>query len=239
MTATLVSVIVPVLDGESHIGAALESVLAQDHDAVEIVVVDDGSADRTGEIARSFEGVRVIRQENAGVAAARNRGVRESRGAYCAFLDHDDAWEPEKLRVQAAHLDAHPEIGFVVARLRFLLEAGATRPTWLRPELLEGPQPGRVPSNLMVRRRVFETVGPFRTTFQQGGEDVDWFARAADLDVRSEMLADALLLRRVHGDNVTGRVEASREDMFRALRESIARKRAKPDDAPGATPSTR
>ena len=149
----LVSVVLPVKDGEQHLAGALESVCAQTYEAVEVVVVDDGSTDRSAEVARSFAGVRVISQPNAGAPVARNRGVSESRGEFVAFLDHDDEWAPSKLKMQVAQLVDKPDLGYVIARLEFVLEPGMQRPSWLRPELLGGPQPGRVPSNLLVRRR--------------------------------------------------------------------------------------
>jgi glycosyltransferase involved in cell wall biosynthesis len=100
----LVSVIVPVFNGRDHVAAAIESALAQSMSRVEVVVVDDGSSDGSGELAESIAGrdsrVRVIRQENRGLSGARNTGVRESRGRYVGFLDADDLWLPEKLERQ-------------------------------------------------------------------------------------------------------------------------------------------
>ena len=220
----LVSIVLPVKDGEQHLAAALESVRAQTYEAFEIVVVDDGSTDRSAEVARSFTGVRVVSQPNAGVPVARNRGVSESRGEFVAFLDHDDEWTPQKLEVQVARLVYKPELGYVVARLEFVLEPGMQRPSWLRPELLVGPQPGRVPSNLLVRRAALDAVGPFRPELRHG-DDVDWFTRAVDAGVQGEMVPEVLLRHRVRKGNLTANVEKSRADMFRALRASIVRKR--------------
>jgi cellulose synthase/poly-beta-1,6-N-acetylglucosamine synthase-like glycosyltransferase len=102
--APLVSVIVPVFNGRDHVVAAIESALAQSMDRLEVVVVDDGSLDGSGDLAESISGrdprVRVVRQENRGPSAARNTGVRESRGTYVGFLDADDLWLPEKLERQ-------------------------------------------------------------------------------------------------------------------------------------------
>jgi glycosyltransferase involved in cell wall biosynthesis len=102
--APLVSVIVPVFNGRDHVVVAIESALAQSMDRLEVVVVDDGSSDGSGELAESIAGrdprVRVIRQENRGLSGARNTGLRESRGTYVGFLDADDLWLPEKLERQ-------------------------------------------------------------------------------------------------------------------------------------------
>ncbi len=110
----LVSVIIPAFNARLHIGAALSSVLDQDYPNLEIIVVDDGSSDETSEEARRYgERVRVIRQANAGPAAARNRGVSVSRGELLAFIDADDVWIAGKLAAQVRYLREHPDVGVV------------------------------------------------------------------------------------------------------------------------------
>src|SRR5687768_4198880 len=95
------SVVIPAYNAEKYLGAAIESVLAQGHPSAEIVVVNDGSSDRTHEVARSYGGqVHFLSQDHAGAAAARNRGVDAARGAYLAFLDADDLWLKGKLELQ-------------------------------------------------------------------------------------------------------------------------------------------
>src|SRR5688500_924354 len=110
----LVSVIIPVYNGARFLRAALESVFAQTYRPIEVIVVDDGSADDSGVIAQSFPEVRYIRQENQGVAAARNNAIEAARGEFFAFLDQDDLWTPEKLRLQIEHLLDHPEVGYTL-----------------------------------------------------------------------------------------------------------------------------
>jgi len=110
----LVSVIIPAFNARLHIGAALSSVLDQDYPNLEIIVVDDGSSDETSkEALRYGERVRVIRQANAGPAAARNRGVSASRGELLAFIDADDVWIAGKLVAQVRYLREHPDVGVV------------------------------------------------------------------------------------------------------------------------------
>ena len=93
-----VSVMIGVYNGARYLGEAIESVLAQTHRDLELIVVDDGSDDGSGEIARGYEPrLRCVRQERGGMAAARNRAIQEATGSYFAFLDADDRFPPEKL----------------------------------------------------------------------------------------------------------------------------------------------
>src|SRR5262245_10754564 len=99
----LVSCIVPVYNGEAFLGEALASIRAQRHRPIEILVVDDGSTDGTAAVVMAADaGIRYMRQDNAGGAAARNRGIGMARGTFVAFLDADDLWPPEKLERQIA-----------------------------------------------------------------------------------------------------------------------------------------
>lgn len=96
----LVSVIIPCYNSESHIGECIESVLSQDYEAVEIVVVDDGSIDNSLEVVREYQEVRVITQANSGACVARNKGLAISTGEYVKFLDSDDLLEPGAISTQ-------------------------------------------------------------------------------------------------------------------------------------------
>ncbi len=107
MAAPLVSVVIPTFNRQRIIGAAIQSALGQTYPRMEVIVVDDGSTDDTGAVLRSFgEAIRVIRQENAGPSAARNRGVECAAGEIIAFLDSDDAWHPTKVARQVAVLES-------------------------------------------------------------------------------------------------------------------------------------
>lgn len=111
---SLVSVVIPTYNCEPYIAQTLDSVLAQTHAELEVIVVDDGSTDRTPDIVAAYGGrVVLIRQRNQRVCAARNRGFAESRGAYVCFLDHDDIWFPWKLARQLEAFAAHPDLGVV------------------------------------------------------------------------------------------------------------------------------
>ncbi len=116
MPDPLVSVVLTTYNRPTLTVAALESALAQTLEDVEIIVVDDGSTDDTAERLRPYEGrIRLIRQENQGVGAAKNTGIEAARGVYLAFLDSDDWWHPKKLAVQVDFMEKHPAcVGCVV-----------------------------------------------------------------------------------------------------------------------------
>jgi GT2 family glycosyltransferase len=112
--AGLVSVILPTYNRAYSLGQAIESVLAQTYRPIEIIVVDDGSVDNTAEVVARFGSeVRYVRQENGGVAAARNHGLAITRGEFVGLIDSDDSWYPYKLEMQVAFLRKFPEAGMV------------------------------------------------------------------------------------------------------------------------------
>ncbi len=224
MSEHAVSVVIPAYQGERFLGAAIDSVLAQDHTPVEIVVVDDGSTDGTPDVARAHP-VRYVHQTNAGVAAARNAGIAAAQHDLLAFLDQDDLWLPEKLSRQVAVLAARPEVAFVNCRMRWFREADTPPPPWVRHEWIERPQLAYVTSAMLARRSAFETAGGFDESYRFGQR-----LRLADERPRCGLtevvLDDVLVHHRVHGANASYDVRAARRDMLRLLRESAARKRA-------------
>lgn len=221
---TLVSVVIPAYNAERFLADAIRSVQAQDHEPVEIIVVDDGSTDGTGEVARSL-GVRCVRQANSGHAAARNSGVALAQGELVAFLDADDTWEPRKLSRQVACLAAHPELGYVVCRTRRTLLPGASRPPGAPADWFQKSQPGIVPSAALIRRSVLDRVGLFDTSYPHGC-DTDWCLRAAEAGVEWHVLPNVDVRYRMHGRNQSYDVPGLKRDLFSALRASLDRRRA-------------
>lgn len=184
-----VSVVIPTYNYGRFIGEALESALGQTLRPLDIVVVDDGSTDNTAAIVSKFsDHVRYIRQENAGVCVARNRGVKESKGDLIAFFDADDTWEPRKLELQAEKFAQDSKIGLVHCGMReFESETGKTISMHMdgleghvADELLLWEEsvivgPG---GTIAVSRNAFEDVGGFDETMRVG-EDWDFCYRVA------------------------------------------------------------
>ena len=186
--APLVSVVIPTFNRPEATERAARSVLAQTHRALELLVVDDGSTDGTGErVARLGDPrLRVVRQPNGGVARARNRGLGEARGAYIAFLDSDDEWRPDKLARQVAAMEAAPaRVGFCSTGAEIRSAAGV--------EIRRGGPRGDAFAALLVtnlvhaptscgliRREVFEAVGGFDPDLP-AIEDWEWLQRVARL----------------------------------------------------------
>jgi glycosyltransferase involved in cell wall biosynthesis len=143
-----ISVVIPVYNRGSLIEKTVASVLAQDikpHE-FEIIIVDDGSTDRTPQILDELYGdhpqIRLFHIENGGVAKARNFGLKQARGEFLAFLDHDDLWMPEKLRLQREKMEAHPHVGVVYCNWLAVDEKGEAMPlifqhsqqSWWKPK---------------------------------------------------------------------------------------------------------
>ena len=123
--APLITVIIPTYNYGRFIGETISSILAQTYENLEVIVVDDGSKDNTRQIVESFgEGVRYIYQENAGVSAARNNGIRNSKGEFIAMLDADDIWLPYKLDKQMEFFEKNPSVGVVCCQTECINKDG-------------------------------------------------------------------------------------------------------------------
>jgi glycosyltransferase involved in cell wall biosynthesis len=223
VTRGLVSVVMAAFDEETFIGEAIASALAQSYTPIEVIVVDDGSTDRTVEIAEQH-GVTVLRQPHRGPAAARNAGLRAARGEYWTIFDGDDLMPPERIERQVAHLEQHPEHGIVLGLTEAFVTPGQPRPTHFKPSWDHGPFPGHLGTTL-GRRAVLELVGPFNENLQLG-EDADWQARATEAGVSAGQIDRLCLRYRVHDANTSSDTRANRQATLRVLRESVRRRRS-------------
>lgn len=185
-----VSVVIPLYNAQDVIRETIHTVLNQTWKDYEIVVVDDGSHDGSGHIIKEFgERIRYVRQENGGVAKARNRGIAESKGQYIALLDHDDLWDPAKIEKQIAVLDTRPDVGMVISsvvhidqnRKRLGVADSPYKPDDEFATLfVKDYQP--TPSAAMIRRIVLQQVGGFDERFHSAGlDDHEFWTRIADV----------------------------------------------------------
>jgi len=228
MNMQLVSVIIPVYNYDRYLGEAIESVLGQTHPHLEVIVVDDGSTDRSSEVAKGFvdRGVRYCHQVHAGIGPARNKGVEFAQGEFLAFLDADDRWPPEKIERQLNAFESDPALEMVFGQA-LQLQNG---PAWeaavndYKPSV-DGMVPGMVPGTMLIKRNAFFRVGLFKGDLKVG-EFIDWYARAVELQVRSLVMADLFLWRRIHGSNQGVRERQSVSDYARVLKAKLDRKRA-------------
>ncbi len=227
-SSRLVSVIIPVFNGEGFLGEVIASALSQTYRPIEIVVVDDGSTDRSGDVARGFNdpGVRYFYQPNSGAGAARNQGTNLARGSYFAFLDHDDIWLPDKLTLQMAAFDDDPELDIVFGLVSQFYDFESDEPPNTTGEPEGGLLRGCYPSAMLIKRESFGRVGPFATDWQVG-EFVDWYAKAAEKGLKSHMLPKLVTKRRIHSANTVIQHRDSQGDYVRILKQALDRRREK------------
>ncbi|MFT4519068.1 MAG: glycosyltransferase involved in cell wall biosynthesis [Halioglobus sp.] len=225
---SLVSVVVPVYNGEQYLAEALDSVLSQTERNLEILVVDDGSNDSSAAIIAEYtdrdERVRMLTQPNSGVTAARNAGILASRSQYIAFIDQDDRWRHDALATHLHTLYSKPDLGYTLAHQVCFLQPGATAPDWFQLQKLDEAVAGYLPGALCTRRSVFDTIGLFDERYSVSS-DADWFAKARDANVTMELLSQVILERRIHSVNQSRHAEFIQKELLQLLHESIRRKR--------------
>jgi len=183
----LLSVVIPAFNAAPYVRTAVESVLGQTHANLELIVVDDGSTDETADIVRSIEDerLRLLTGPNHGVSAARNRGLGHVRGMAVAFLDADDFWFPNKLRVQLQALGRDGSIAAVGSRMRYVSPSGK----WLgvAGEMVSREDQARIQaasfmpfplSSVLFRRGPLDLIGGFDESLTQA-EDLHLLSRIA------------------------------------------------------------
>lgn len=216
-----ISVVIPCYNAERYIVATIESVLAQGHPGLEIIVVDDGSSDRSVELVRAtFPQVRIEQQANQGVAAARNNGIRLAGGAWIAFVDADDIWLPGKLAAQLEQLAANPDCRMSYCAWQ-VWPSDAPRPTpaylaqlateagdrarwegasgWVYPDLLLDCVVWT--STVLAQRSLFDEIGGFDPSLRLG-EDYDLWLRASRVTPILR-IARPYALYRIHPSSIT------------------------------------
>ncbi len=223
-----VSVVIPVYNVERYIRETLESVLAQTMPDFEIIVVDDGSSDRSLEICREFTDprLRIVSQTNRGLAGARNTGIRHAQGEYIAFLDSDDLWRPEKLATHVRHLDNRAHVGASFCCSQFIDEASQPLGIYQAPRQLTNLTPQQIfcrnpvgnGSAIVIRRATLDAIRftanlygteedfYFDDRFRQS-EDIEcWLRIVLQSGWQLEGIADVLTCYRVNAGGLSANI---------------------------------
>ena len=223
----LISVVIPTFNAARFLPEAIASIRDQLYEPLEIIVVDDGSTDETKCVAQQWPDVRFLHQPNLGPSAARNAGIQAARGDLLAFLDADDLWTPNHLRVLLPHLLLEPQLRFIwgtAHHVRLIENDDGTR--------IHEPQRDSVAIFLVgagvYRRGVFEEVGLFNVEMRTG-EDTDWLAMARHARVAQRQIPESVLIyRKREGSLTCGQETIVGLNVLAVLKRSIQRHRANP-----------
>jgi glycosyltransferase involved in cell wall biosynthesis len=225
-----VSVVIPALDVAEHIGASIESVLAQTHQPLEVIVVVDGPDNATADAVAAFGApVRMIRRETTeGPATARNRGIREARAGLIAFNDSDDLWLPEKLERQVAAFRANPDLGCSLTRLELFWEDEVA---WEEDAVREAGRadgvPGYATITMLAPRSTFERVGLLDED-RWHSDAVEWLMRVREAGLEIEMIDEVLVRHRRRPDSLSREADRGSREFLALVRERLAKRQGQP-----------
>jgi glycosyltransferase involved in cell wall biosynthesis len=218
-----VGVIIPTLNAARHLSRAIESILAQRSESIDILVVDGGSTDNSVAIARSHSGVRVIRQRGRGLGNARNEGLAAVTGDYVGFCDADDHWSADALVSRWNTLEQHPDA--VAATGKVIFDGvDETPPTALQASRIGTTRAGFTPGALLARRAVFDRLGPFDENMTIGS-DTDWFVRLQQSSLQILHVDDVVLHKSAHRDSLSADVTTYRRELMTIARRFIHSRR--------------
>lgn len=219
-----ISVIIPVYNAEEYVGEAIESVLNQTVEPLEILVINDGSTDGSAEKVKEYApDVKLISQKNKGIGGARNTGIKKAKGELFAFLDSDDLWPEDHLKNLISVLENNEDISIVSGHVKQFLNDESEE---LSSRIPEGQEvmPGYVAGASIIKKQVFNEVGLFDESLTLA-EYVDWFSRAKDAGFKYKLIEDIVLKRRIHTSNIGVQKRDKLNDYTKVLMASIKRKR--------------
>lgn len=226
----LVSVIVPVYNGEKYLAEAIESIIKQNYQPLEIIIVDDGSTDKTAEIARQFQEVaHYVYQKNSGPSTARNRGIKLAKGELIAFLDADDLWVEGILPKQIDYLQNNSQVEIVKGRLQNLVTEIDPKTKVLRKKLGKPCVSVHIGS-AVYRKSVFEKIGLFDENLRHS-EDVDFLVRIRENQLNLAVIDAVFLLYRRHKNSLTSQYDhetlnsLQTQSWFRILKKNLDQRR--------------
>jgi len=229
MSDPLISVIVPVCNGDKYLSEALDSVLAQTYKPIEIILVDDGSTDRTSQIVNELQlrhpYIHYHFQENQGLAASRNRGISLARADFIAFIDADDIWEPEKLTSQMNLIEKNQDVEMVSGKVRQFISPEVPESERHKYRFRTEDMQTNMMTAVLLRKTVFETYGYFNPDLLVG-PDMDWVLHAMEKGLKVMPLPELVYYRRLHPQN-KGRIRQTENylNRFRILKGIIDQRR--------------
>lgn len=198
---SLVSVIIPVFNGECYLDEAIQSVLAQTYCPMEVIVVDDGSTDGSANILKNYgSAIRYYYQPNLGQAVAMNQGINLAHGDYLAFLDADDLWTVNKTMLQINAFKINPDVDIVAGYIKQFFSPELDESFTKKIKCLTELMPGRTLKAMLAKREVFDCIGLFETNWDVGVE-MSWHLRAIEAGLNVMMLPELVFLRRIHESN--------------------------------------
>jgi glycosyltransferase involved in cell wall biosynthesis len=218
-----VTAIIPVYNGEAFLADAISSILRQHHEPLEVIVVDDGSTDNSAAIAKSFPSVSYVYQANRGAPSARNQGLKMAQGDMIGFLDADDLWSDDKVKLQLSCFRRKPSAEIVVGYTQRMQKINLAEG---RHEFRNFSDPvlGMDFVASLIRKSVFNKVGPIDETFRQC-DDWDWFMRAKELGVNMLVHKEVSRFYRRHDGNITNQTEKANHYQMMMLKRSLDRRR--------------
>jgi glycosyltransferase involved in cell wall biosynthesis len=222
-------VVIPVYNGETYLAEAVESVRRQSSPPARIILVDDGSTDATPQIAAALRAdgrwppVDYVRQENGGPSAATNRGVAMVTTGLIAFNCADDLWVPDKLQWQLPLLAAGADLvfGHMQNFISPELDPAAAAALSCPPDSM----PGALPAALLTRTETLRAIGPFNEGFRIG-DFIEWYGRAVDAGLTAAMLPQVVVMRRLHGANLSLTRQSNAQEYTSVLKAVLDRRRA-------------
>jgi glycosyltransferase involved in cell wall biosynthesis len=231
--SSLISIVIPVYNGEKYVVECLDSIVGQSYRPLEIIIVDDGSTDNSAKIAINHHAApSVLKMPHANLPSARNAGIRSARGTYVAFCDVDDLWHPEKLAVQAKVLEEYPDIGFVFTAVAVFgtdpAKAKVRRPTRRELAFNRGDQFALLtersiiaPSSVLVRKSALDKAGLFDENLESC-EDWDLWLRTAEAGIHMHRINTPLTLYRRHQDNMSKKIEVMHRSRLLVLEKAFS-----------------
>lgn len=203
MDNDLVSVIIPVFNGEKYLQESIDSVIAQEGVPIELIVVDDGSTDGSKEIVSSYRDkfpIRYFYQNNQGLAASRNQGITLASGDFIAFNDADDTWAAGKLAAQMEIMLKDPSIEMVSGKIKQFISPEIAPEEHANYHFQEGERQSNSMAVSLFRKEVFFKYGLFDPQYRVG-QDMNWVLQAKDKGLKIVPLPELVLHRRLHPGN--------------------------------------